>query len=125
MILGERNRLNPELTDHLFPSEVDMRRFVAVEAVKVELVRTRNAFDSGHTGCCLHSYRTTNPSGCRCCCLSQLTILALSRERSTTQPAKAATMTRRSSVWSAVLGGMTRAVRPKLQRITYKTSQYS
>ena len=73
MILGQRNTLDPELTDHPFTSDVDVRRFVAVEAVRVEPVRTRNAFDSGHTGRCLHCYRTTNPSGSRYLSLSQLT----------------------------------------------------
>src|SRR2546426_12136004 len=49
MILSQRNRLNPELTDHSFSSDVDVRRFVAVEAVKVEPMRTGDVFNSGHT----------------------------------------------------------------------------
>ena len=62
MILGERNRLNPKLTDHPFPSDVDVRRFVAVEAAEVEPVRTGNAFDARHTQRCLHWLGATNPS---------------------------------------------------------------
>ena len=62
MILGERNRLNPKLTDHPFPSDVDVRRFVAVEAAKVEPVKTGNAFDARHTQRSLHWQGATNPS---------------------------------------------------------------
>jgi hypothetical protein len=49
LILSERNGLNPELADHTFPANVHVRRFVAVEAVEVEPVRTGDAFDSGRT----------------------------------------------------------------------------
>jgi len=70
MILGQRNRLNPELTDHTFPSNVYVPRFIAVEAVKIEPVRTSHAFDSGHPLQSLHCYRTTNPSSSPCCRLS-------------------------------------------------------
>src|SRR6266496_1460535 len=40
VILGQSDRLNPELADHPFSLDVNVRRLVAVKAVEVKPVRT-------------------------------------------------------------------------------------
>jgi hypothetical protein len=59
MILGQCDRLDPKLTDHTLSSDVDVRGLVAVKAVKVKPVRTRDTFDCGHTQRCFHPYRSS------------------------------------------------------------------
>src|SRR3989304_934251 len=56
VILGQDQWLHPELADHSLPSDVNMRRFVAVEAVKVEPMRPWNVLNSRHSRRCFDAY---------------------------------------------------------------------
>ena len=49
MIVGEFNRIEPEFAGHSFPANVNMWRFIAIEAVEIEAVWSRDVLDSRHT----------------------------------------------------------------------------
>src|SRR5437867_10360827 len=50
VVLRERYRLEPELAHHSLTTSVNVRGFVAVEAVEIEAIRPRDALDCWHSG---------------------------------------------------------------------------
>ena len=49
VVFGEGQRFQPELADHSLPPDMYVRRLVAVEAVEVEPMRTRDILNSRHS----------------------------------------------------------------------------
>jgi hypothetical protein len=50
LILGELNGLKPELARLALSADMNVRRFIAIDAVEIEEVRARDAMNSGHAG---------------------------------------------------------------------------
>jgi hypothetical protein len=48
MIVRKLNGFKPELTRHPFAADVNVQRFVAVEAVEIDAVWARYALNGGH-----------------------------------------------------------------------------
>jgi hypothetical protein len=48
VIVRKLDRIKPELTHHSFAANMKVPRFMAIIAVEIEPIRTRDAWNSGH-----------------------------------------------------------------------------